>query len=364
MNIDVSIIVPCYNMAPYLDACLETLVNQTLKNIEIICVNDGSTDDTPLLLDKWAARDARIQVINQVNGGLSAARNTGMDAATGEYVGFMDPDDYADVSMFGRLLETARELDTDVSACGYHVFSDRDGQMLEQYSRAPEAGMEPDAQSSCFSFNSLWLRMDPVAWNKLYKRSFLESQKLRFEPAFRRGEDDVFWLMALPFLTRLAVIPDQLYFYRKQREGSISYQWEENGCPYDLDMERLLHVTAFWKKIGWLEAALERGWMFYLVRQCVLLKVTARDSLFSRLNHAEQSLLYGKCREWAGLMGDLPLVEHLDRWDGAFCRLLGSPPEQAGWVKRLVWKIRARGNGRRGRYYALKLVLARLSDHV
>lgn len=101
MTVAVSIIVPCYNVAPYLDACLDSLVNQTMPDIEIICVNDGSTDDTPALLSAWAGRDSRVRVIDRENGGQGAARNTGMDVAEGEYIGFADPDDYVEHSMYG-----------------------------------------------------------------------------------------------------------------------------------------------------------------------------------------------------------------------------------------------------------------------
>lgn len=83
----VSIIVPCYNVAPYVEACLDSLVNQSLRNIEIICVNDGSTDVTPALLDAWAEKEDRIRVIHRENGGQALARNLGMDMAGGEYVG-------------------------------------------------------------------------------------------------------------------------------------------------------------------------------------------------------------------------------------------------------------------------------------
>lgn len=127
MSAAVSIIVPCYNVAPYLDKCMESLTLQTLGDLEIICVNDGSGDDTPAILRAWAERDGRIRVVDRENGGLSAARNTGMALAGGEYIGFVDPDDYVEHSMYGRLLEKARRSDADVTACGYTGFSDRDG---------------------------------------------------------------------------------------------------------------------------------------------------------------------------------------------------------------------------------------------
>ena len=193
MSAAVSIIVPCYNVAPYLDKCMESLTLQTLGDLEIICVNDGSGDDTPAILRAWAERDGRIRVVDRENGGLSAARNTGMALAGGEYIGFVDPDDYVEHSMYGRLLEKARRSDADVTACGYTGFSDRDGSILEKWSLSPEEGVEENVQACVFQENAVWRRMAAVAWNKLYKREFLERNSLRFEPRFRQGEDDAFW---------------------------------------------------------------------------------------------------------------------------------------------------------------------------
>lgn len=152
----VSIIVPCYNVAPYVEACLDSLVNQSLRNIEIICVNDGSTDVTPALLDAWAEKEDRIRVIHRENGGQALARNLGMDMAGGEYVGFVDPDDYVEPSMFARLVEEARRHGADVTACGYTSFSDGDGSVLEELSWSPAPGVDKGVQSDVMRTNSVW----------------------------------------------------------------------------------------------------------------------------------------------------------------------------------------------------------------
>ena len=141
-----------------------------------------------------------------------------------------------------------------MTACGYTGFSDRDGSILEKWSLSPEEGVEENVQACVFQENAVWRRMAAVAWNKLYKREFLERNSLRFEPRFRQGEDDAFWLMVLAHASRLAVIPDRLYWYRRQREGAISLPWEEEGCPLPLVADRLLYATAYWKKCGWLES--------------------------------------------------------------------------------------------------------------
>lgn len=109
MSVSVSIIVPCYNVAAYLDQCMESLAGQSMEDIEIICVNDGSSDRTAEILREWRDRDGRVRVIDRKNSGVSAARNSGMEAASGKYIGFVDPDDVVERNMFRRLFDAAVE---------------------------------------------------------------------------------------------------------------------------------------------------------------------------------------------------------------------------------------------------------------
>lgn len=358
MTATVSIIVPCYNVASYVDACMDSLVNQTLEDIEIICVNDGSTDDTPALLHAWGARDSRVRVIDRENGGLSAARNTGMDMAGGEYIGFVDPDDYVEHSMYERLLEEACRHEADVTACGYTGFSDRDGTVLDEWTWSPAPGVEEDVQASVFHPDAVWKRMFPVAWNKLYKRDFLEKNTLRFEPSFRQGEDDAFWMLLLAHASRLAVISDRLYWYRRQREGAISHAWEKEGCPILLVADRLLYATAYWKKCGWLESGLERGWVFHVLWHYLLVRLVPVHQPLPHLNPEEWTCLHNIVREWFALVGGYGRFRNLDKWEVAICRLLSGPAEHPGFPSRMWWKILSRRRGRRGRYYTLRMLLA------
>ena len=354
----VSIIVPCYNVAPYVEACLDSLVNQSLRNIEIICVNDGSTDVTPALLDAWARRDGRIRVIHRENGGQASARNVGMDTAAGEYVGFVDPDDYVEHAMFARLVEESRRHGADVTACGYTSFSDGDGSVLEELSWSPAAGVEKEVQSSMARAGSVWERMDVVTCNKLYRRDFLNRHGLRFETSFRSMEDDVLWLMALAHASCLAVIPDRLYWYRRRRRGSVSQMLEEQDRPLLLVAERLLHATAYWKKCGWLESGLERGWVLHALWYYLLVHLVPAHKPLPRLNAEEWVRLHGKFREWFSLVGGADRLRGLDKWEKSFCRLLEQPAERPGWLRRRWWKRLSLRRGRRGRYSALRLLLA------
>ena len=115
----ISVIVPVYNVEKYLDRCVESIVNQTYKNLEIILVDDGSSDNCPQLCDEWTQRDERIKAVHKQNGGLADARNAGLEIAAGDYVGFIDADDYIDLDMFECLIGCAVEKDADISGCFY-----------------------------------------------------------------------------------------------------------------------------------------------------------------------------------------------------------------------------------------------------
>ena len=120
----VSIIIPVYNVAGYLDECLASLVVQSYRDIEIICVNDGSTDGSDAILKQWAERDSRIKLLSQSNKGLSAARNAALDVALGEYVAFVDADDRVEKEMFPHLMERVSKYDLDAVGCCYKTFPD------------------------------------------------------------------------------------------------------------------------------------------------------------------------------------------------------------------------------------------------
>ena len=121
--IRVSIIVPVYNVEPYLRECLDSILGQTLQEMEIICVNDGSTDSSPAILEEYTAKDTRIRLISQENGGYGKAMNHGLEAALGEYIGIVEPDDYVDSHMFGDLYEIAQQQNLDFIKADFYRFT-------------------------------------------------------------------------------------------------------------------------------------------------------------------------------------------------------------------------------------------------
>ena len=117
----ISIIVPIFNIEKYLSRCLDSILEQTYKNLEVILVDDGSVDNSGMIADKYARKDQRIKVIHQVNQGVSAARNTGIDLATGDYIGFVDGDDYIEPDMYEILMRIIEEQQVDIAHCGYQM---------------------------------------------------------------------------------------------------------------------------------------------------------------------------------------------------------------------------------------------------
>ncbi|MCR5609260.1 MAG: glycosyltransferase, partial [Lachnospiraceae bacterium] len=120
----VSVVIPIYNTAKYLDRCIKSVINQTLKEIEIILVDDGSKDEAPSMCDEWAKKDARIEVIHKENGGLGFARNSGLEAASGEFVAFLDSDDFVEKDMYETLYNAAKEHKVDTCLCGHKKYYD------------------------------------------------------------------------------------------------------------------------------------------------------------------------------------------------------------------------------------------------
>lgn len=208
----ISVIVPVYNVGAYLDKSLETLVNQTYRNLEILLVNDGSTDNSGELCDHWARKDSRIRVIHQKNGGLSRARNVGLDMASGEYLLFFDSDDLLSPDLC-RVLLDALGADGDIAICDVaHVFPD------QPYSF--EMTEEQEVLTAEETVRQMWYQTGflPSAWAKLYRRKLWET--LRFTPDLRFEDIDilheVFWSAG-----KIVYNHSRLYGY-VHRENSIT----------------------------------------------------------------------------------------------------------------------------------------------
>ena len=166
----ISIVVPVYNIAPYLPRCLDSILAQTHEAIEVIGVDDGSTDDSGTILDQYAEKDSRVKVIHKKNGGVSAARADGIAAATGEYIGFVDGDDVIEPTMYARLLENLQEYHADIAHCGHRVVYS-DGRERYFYNTGRLAKQDTSAALQALLTGAI----EPGLCNKLYKASLLHS---------------------------------------------------------------------------------------------------------------------------------------------------------------------------------------------
>lgn len=167
----VSVIVPVYNSHNYLSKCIDSLVNQTLKNIEIILVNDGSTDDSLSIMEKYKQKFNNIKIINKKNGGQSSARNLGLTKASGEYILYIDSDDYIDVKMCEKMYNKAKMNNSDIVLCDYYI--------VECNKKNRVTIIEDDADNNNIS-NQQYFLTPPAPWNKLFKREFLQKNNFKF----------------------------------------------------------------------------------------------------------------------------------------------------------------------------------------
>jgi len=212
----VSIIIPVYKVEEFLPDCLESTVNQTYRRLEIICVNDGSPDRCGEILNDYAAKDSRIKVINQPNGGLSAARNHGLKVATGEYVLFVDSDDWISADCVASLVDAIEKTNADIA--GVH-------DILSYHSPRKIVKERIISGHSAGAFaitREIMRQMWVVAWGKLYRRQQLTDLNMSFPEGYIY-EDEYFHHVLLPNLKKIVISDGGAYYYR-QRENSIMSQ--------------------------------------------------------------------------------------------------------------------------------------------
>lgn len=218
----VSIIVPVYNTLPFLAQCMDSLLGQTLSNIEIICIDDGSTDGSSEQLDNYSAHDSRVTVIHQRNTGVSAARNAGLDIARGTFALFVDSDDYIDKYACEKLANVARRDGADIVIFGGETFPSVT--WIDQSMSTVDATFHQGGLDTLFLARGAY----PLMCNKLYRRSLLERHGLRFNTELRLGEDHAFQFCVFPHAKTVSSIRDHIYHYRCGREGSALSLSNEN----------------------------------------------------------------------------------------------------------------------------------------
>lgn len=218
MSVRISVIMPVYNAEEYLPAAIESVRGQTLRDIELILVDDGSTDGSPAVCDRHHAADPRVKVIHKANAGVAAARNDGLDVATGEYLMFCDADDEYTPGFCARMLEEIVRTGADVVVCGSEFI--REEGYLGASVRADDSYYNP-RQTGVIELHP-YDRLDRInvlLWNKIFRMDAVRCNGIRF-PVSHEHDDDAFWFQYMMVSRRASLIDDRLYRYRL-RAGSI-----------------------------------------------------------------------------------------------------------------------------------------------
>lgn len=229
--VKVSIIVPVYNVSAYLEKCLTSLINQTLEDIEIIIINDGSTDDSQHIIDKYINMDKRIRSFTKENGGLGDARNYGLEMAKGEYIGFVDSDDYVDKTMFEKLYNKAIADNSDIVECDFYwCYTNKN-----VYDKA----------NYYTSKDNIITNIRVMVCNKIYKREIIIDNQITF-PVGLKYEDILFTYKILPYTNKISYIDEGLYYYVQRSDSLINNQTAKVRDIFTI----LDYVEDYYKEIG------------------------------------------------------------------------------------------------------------------
>lgn len=218
----VSVIVPVYNGEKYLNECIESIRNQSLKNIEIICVNDGSKDHSLEILKNHANEDSRIKVIDKENSGVSRTRQMGLDNAHGEYVAFVDADDKIDSVAYEVSYNIVKKENSDIICFGWENFTDTNKDIIRNNHSPKEKIFNISVDKNAWK-KAKRQRESIYIWNKLYKRSLIQENKISFNYNLKIAEDEYFNLSIYPFAKKIINISNQFYKYR-QNENSTMFK--------------------------------------------------------------------------------------------------------------------------------------------
>lgn len=226
---DVSVIVPVYNVEPYIERCLSSLVNQTCScNYEIVIVNDGTRDNSMAIVCRYAEKYDFIKIINQENKGISGARNTGTANAEGEYVAFVDSDDYVSPDYINLLYSSAKEHDSDIACCNYRNVTGENGKGVDNF-LVHTKGVYDGRRVMRESLHDITVRS--YLWNKLYRRKLFTDHRITF-PEGIKFEDFAIMPQLFFYSKRVSFIPETLYFYVHRSTSMMGNISKADVCNY------------------------------------------------------------------------------------------------------------------------------------
>ncbi len=252
----VTVVIPCYNVEKYLRQCLDSVINQTLKDLEIICVNDGSKDSTLSIIQEYAGKDNRIKIIDKPNGGYGESMNRGFDMATGDYIGIIESDDYADLDMFEKLYNCAKEYNLDVAKSGFYYYYSKPTEVNKPN---PISSHTTSGRTFCptLGFQSKMEMVDffnikPTIWSAIYRKDFIRENNIRFnETPGASYQDASFNFKVWVCAKRVRLLEECFLHYRQDNEASSINSPGKVYCICDEyeEMERFIENRPLEKAI-------------------------------------------------------------------------------------------------------------------
>lgn len=221
----ISIIIPVYNVELYIGRCIESIVNQTYKNLEIICINDGSTDNSGRICDEYAKKDSRIKVIHKINGGVSSAINLGLNVFTGKYVGFVDPDDWIELDYYETAYNLMKSYDVDFVCVGFYKDSIKKSSIMRNKFPIDECKLNREEILKYTFIRDIYPGFGAYYWNKLFKSTFFKAIKnsgfgIRFCEDIEVG-GDVLFFTECALKVNSGIYCATPYYHYFQRETSL-----------------------------------------------------------------------------------------------------------------------------------------------
>lgn len=245
----ISIIVPVYNVEKFLTKSINSLLNQTFKDIEIILVNDGSSDNSRSVCLYYESLDSRIIYVEQENKGVSATRNTGLKIAKGTYIGFIDPDDWVEPTMFEKMYENIIKHNTDMVFCDFTIFYNEQNTKIIQINEQKDILEQKDIINYLIpnmiaptDLNSNGYVIMGSVWRILFKRSFVVNSNLQFKEDLKYMEDLIFVLSGLTHTSKISLVKEPLYNYF-QRDGSAIYSYRNSLRQENIHIFNLIEKT-------------------------------------------------------------------------------------------------------------------------
>ena len=267
----ISVIVPIYNVEEYLGKCLSSVIGQTYTNLEIICVDDGSSDSSGAILDQFAARDSRIVAIHQPNGGVSTARNTALDRCTGDFIGFVDGDDWVEPDMYEVLISNITANDVDISACGYFVDEEGASTPVVNLLPVPEEPMDIRDFLKYIYIRDKYRGVAAYLFTRLFRRVIFCDDRIQFDSNLHVGEDQFFIAQCFLSGRRHIYTKRNLYHYI-QRKGSAMHDARRrlSGLGSCVAFQRVIDL---YEEYGIEPYVVDYVKRFYVYHASVLLKM-------------------------------------------------------------------------------------------